>query len=63
MSEVIARVVTIDNEQISGELVAELVRCKDCKHFNADKEGTGGLCMQIMHGCQNWGFCADGERK
>lgn len=40
-----------------------IVRCKDCKHFKADTDGTGGLCMKIMLGCQNWGFCADGEGK
>lgn len=41
----------------------QVVRCKDCKHF-ADKDGNGfGVCMKIMHGCQSWGFCADGERR
>lgn len=43
--------------------IRELVRCKDCKHFKPDTEGDGGLCMIIMHGCRNWGFCADGDRK
>lgn len=52
------------DEDISPTIDAvPVVRCKNCKHFNADKEGTSGLCMRIMHGCQNWGFCADGERK
>lgn len=40
-----------------------LVRCKDCKHFTEPDENGFGVCMKIMHGCQYWGFCADGERK
>lgn len=40
----------------------ELVRCKDCKHFTDNDENGYGVCMRIMHGCQSWGFCADGER-
>ena len=41
----------------------EIIQCKDCTHFS-DPEGTGfGVCMKIMHGCQDWGFCADGVRK
>ena len=41
----------------------EIVRCKDCKHFTEPDENGFGVCMKIMHGCQSWGFCADGERR
>lgn len=68
MSEVIVRVVAI-NEQISGELVAELVRCKDCRYGNYCTDGeTTYQCFKwnseefgMIHE-QNW-FCADGKRK
>lgn len=37
----------------------ELIRCKDCKHYNKDKK----WCQHIMSANgDNW-FCADGERK
>ena len=40
----------------------QIVRCKDCKHFTKPDEDGFGVCKKIMHGCQYWGFCADGER-
>ena len=40
-----------------------VVHCKDCKHFTEPDEYGFGVCMKIMHGCQSWGYCADGEAK
>lgn len=40
--------------------VADLVRCKDCKHYNAGVE-----CLKEGYGIeypQDW-YCADGERR
>ena len=47
--------------------VAELVRCKDCKHWNRRECGSYGTCeSENMNICgftdADW-FCADGERK
>lgn len=50
--------------------VAELVRCKDCKHGELKRYGTGEkyACIKSEYeGCfffhdGDW-FCADGERK
>ena len=42
------------------EIVGELVRCKECKHYNAGFE-----CLKEGYGIeypQDW-YCADGERK
>ena len=64
MSEVIVRVVAINNEQISGELVAELVRCRDCKHRDPeDKKCDCGHDIQWqLPRADDW-YCADGERR
>lgn len=58
-SEVIAKVTAINGESIEAELIAELVRCKNCKYF-----GAGGCSRlpRIVIASINW-FCADGVRK
>ena len=38
----------------------ELVRCKDCKHYN--KPHSGCCENEIPHGYAETWFCADGER-
>ena len=45
----------------------ELVRCKDCKHYDKDPycKGFGdctGACDNLVKVHDDW-FCADGERK
>ena len=48
----------------------ELVRCKDCKHYNdggidKNRKPFNGYCRKPQHtsfGGDNW-FCADGELK
>ena len=37
----------------------ELVRCKDCKHYNHDKK----WCQHIMSANGGGWVCADGKRK
>jgi hypothetical protein len=59
-------IIKISDEVMENEIAdspKELVRCKDCKHFTEPDENGFGVCMKIMHGCQSWGFCADGERQ
>lgn len=52
-------------EKVNSEIKGELVRCRDCKHFNDMKcsHPERGTCYlwHMLH----WGdwFCADGERK
>ena len=46
------------NDQIT---VAELVRCKDCKHWDADEHDCNIKTGWFACGA-DW-FCADGERK
>lgn len=38
----------------------EIVRCKDCKHYN---EETGVRDLYHAHGYAETWFCADGERR
>ena len=37
----------------------EIVRCKDCKHYNHEKK----WCQHIMSANNGDWFCADGERR
>lgn len=37
----------------------ELIRCKDCKHYNHEKK----WCQHIMSANGDDWFCADGERR
>ena len=61
---------------IKQEIVGELVRCKDCRWWDAKEDGYNGYCHAAKHGyySRNWEigiyrlygpefFCADGERK
>lgn len=42
--------------------VAEVVRCKECKHWERDVIFQDGWCMGRHQPNPNW-FCADGERR
>jgi len=44
-----------------GQVVRELIRCKDCKYWNADDHDCN---IKVGHftAPPDW-FCADGERK
>lgn len=47
---------------LKQEIVIEVVRCKDCKHW--DEESTFCLNIEGCYGYEmtpNW-YCADGER-
>lgn len=44
-------------------LYAELVRCKDCKHYGVDENCRLGNCLENgVCSTPDW-FCADGERR
>ena len=51
------------------EPVAELVRCKDCKYWSAERINDFNKCRRWINvGVKNFAtmgdwFCADGERK
>ena len=47
---------------IKQEIVGELVRCKDCRIWDAEKYGYGWCKYNARTTHENW-FCADGERK
>lgn len=68
VSEMISDAPTVD--------AVEVVRCRDCKWWDADDNGLYGYCMAMKHGYMsaNWEigiyrkykgdfYCADGERK
>lgn len=41
----------------------ELVRCKDCMHYDRDENSNLGTCLENgVCSTPDW-FCADGERK
>ena len=40
----------------------EIVRCKDCKHWERDVVFSDGWCRGKHQGNPDW-FCADGERR
>lgn len=44
------------------ELIGELVRCKNCKHFIIYDENVG-FCMTSKSLKRTNGYCDDGERK
>lgn len=59
---------------IKQEIVQELVRCEDCRWWDAKEDGYMGYCHAAKHGyySRNWEigiyrlygpdfFCADGE--
>jgi hypothetical protein len=63
MKEMIARVGDRVNKDGIGSIcltTEELVRCKDCKHY--DKE-TGRCDLRHVHGRAETWFCADGKRR
>ena len=60
MSEVIAKVTTIDNGRIEGELIGKLVRCKDCKH--GMEYGNGTKCEFDGYEYPDDFYCGYGER-
>lgn len=41
----------------------ELIRCKDCKHYDGDENSWLGTCLENgVCSTPDW-FCADGEMK
>ena len=46
------------DELMSEHWVSELVRCKECKHYN---EETGVCDLYHAHGYAETWYCADGE--
>ena len=69
-SEVIAKVTGINGTSIEGELVAELVRCKDCKNWITgcitDQDDfippkCGKYQQMVGHSADD--FCSLAERK
>lgn len=49
-----------------GQVVRELIRCKDCKHWDeGHTEECGNLDSICFHNgwCKPDWFCADGERR
>jgi len=50
---------------LETEIVGELVRCKDCKHYNA-YQGKGMFCTKTVgaeYPREPEEYCSDGERK
>ena len=45
-----------------NQLATEIIRCKDCKHWERDAIFDEGWCRWKQQGEPNW-FCADGERR
>lgn len=44
--------------------VVEVVRCKDCRHYNASGCSDGfGWCESMNNGTHDDRYCSDGERK
>lgn len=52
-----------EKRKLNCPIKGELVRCGECKHWEAFKNGVNGWCNG--HGCPAdvTYFCADGERK
>ena len=56
-----------DKKDIMGncplvEKPQEVVRCKDCKHYDKDENSWLGTCLENgVCSVPDW-FCADGER-
>ena len=44
------------------EVMPEIVRCKDCKHYEMPKFGEFGYCNQNRMVTKTIWYCADGER-
>ena len=66
--------ITADGNETKAEVVGELVRCKDCKHFEYNSVArVSGIPLIVAHEiCNRWGdgcktsengFCFLGERK
>jgi hypothetical protein len=53
-----------DIEKLSISDVVEVVRCKDCKHYNRSNCSAGcGWCECYDNGATDERFCSCGERK
>lgn len=48
-----------------GEIVGEVVRCKDCKHYYADPWGYGNCVFEggVSRRTKDSDFCSWGERR
>lgn len=66
MSELISKVTKIDGDRIESELIAELVRCKNCVHYyNKDDKGRDfpdSCDLRDWFVSPDW-FCGDGRKK
>lgn len=66
-SEYICLVKRIDGVVAQKTLETELIRCKDCRHFEADLEERTMYCandmMPTVFVCTGQGFCSEAERK
>lgn len=55
---------TLDGKVIDTMLLMkkELIRCRDCKHYDGDENCRLGTCLENgVCSTPDW-FCADGER-
>ena len=62
--------IAVERQTDSGgyvEIVSELIRCKDCRHFEADLDGMTMYCaneiMPTVFVCTGQGYCSEAERK
>lgn len=68
MAKVIEHIVriTTDGEETKAEVVGEIVRCKDCKHWRRIiAHGMRGTCDQwcTLNVTMECNYCSKGERK
>ena len=61
--EYIMKMVQFDTKTYGYERRQELVRCKDCKHYEMPKYGELGMCTLIGMVSKTTFFCADGKRE
>ena len=62
MSEYIVREIGYPGA-VKQEVVAELVRCKDCSHHDSGKPGMVYCTNQVGGWVSEDFFCKDGERR
>ena len=51
-------------EKMAVADLVEVVRCKDCRHYNTSGCSDGwGWCESMNNGTNDYRYCSDGERK
>lgn len=50
-------------ENVPATDAVEVVRCKDCKHYDLAKNGVNGVCNRQYGSFNAFDFCSYGERK